>query len=82
MREIQLLASNVDGNRIDYQYRASEEISGYFKEKSMFIEYTSSVESVPKSLLAIPFVANVLPIIWMTDSTLWIEEILYGNEKH
>ena len=75
MREIQLLASNVDGNRIDYQYRASEEISGYFKEKSMFIEYTSSVESVPKSLLAIPFVANVLPIIWMTDSTLWIEEI-------
>ena len=75
MRELQLLAINTDRNRIDYRYRASEEISGYFRESSMFIEYTSFVESVPKSLLAIPFVANVLPVIWMTDSILWIEEI-------
>lgn len=75
MRDIQLQKVSVTENRVDYQYRVSEELSQYFCEKTMFVEYTTCVESVPKSLLAVHFVANVLPIIWMTDSVLWIEEI-------
>lgn len=75
MRDIQLQSVNVVGNRIDYHYRASEELSNYFLEKAMFVEYSTCVEAVPKSLLVIPFVANVLPVIWMTNSVLWIEEI-------
>ena len=75
MKDVQLQSVSVNKNRVDYFYRASEELAGFFCEKTMFVEYTTRVDGVPKSILAIPFVANVLPVIWLTDGILWIEEI-------
>ena len=38
-------------------------------------EYDVDIEAVPDSILIVPFVANVLPIIWLTDSSIDIEEL-------
>ena len=75
MRDIQLTKIGVCESRVDYSVRISKELEHFFSEKQMFLEYTSSMETVPRSILAIPFVANVLPIIWLTDSILWIDEL-------
>lgn len=77
MRDIQLLKVEVHGCRVEYSFRTSEDLKAYFTEDKMWIEYAVPVETVPKSILAIPFVANVLPIVWMTDSVLWIEKLDY-----
>ena len=60
---------------LEYGFSVSLDLKRYFSGKPLIIEYPDSIERVPKSVLAIPFVCNVLPIIWMTDSLLELDEI-------
>ena len=62
-------------NKIIFNYTTSGEICQYFSDKPFWIEYPENIESVPDSILAVPFVCNVLPIVWLTDSTLVISEL-------
>ena len=63
-------------NRVDYFFSVSENLEKFFyNSPHMFIEYDEDIESIPLSILVIPFVANVIPLMWITNSTLWIEEI-------
>jgi hypothetical protein len=41
----------------------------------MFLEYNYDLTGIPNSILAIPFVANVIPLIWITNSQLQITEL-------
>lgn len=46
----------------------------------MIITYTVNesdlnLENVPISILVIPLICNILPIIWITDGILYIDEI-------
>lgn len=41
----------------------------------MFLEYNYDVSDIPLSILAIPFVANVVPLVWITNSTIVINEL-------
>lgn len=55
-------------------------IHGWFAHASegeykFFIQYEESIEDVPDSIAAIPFVSNILPILWLYDATLHIDEI-------
>ena len=75
MKDIQLQEVYVSGNRVEFRFRFAGELSGYFSESSMFVEYSTDIESVPKSLLSAIFTANMLPLVWMTDSILWVEEL-------
>ena len=75
MKDIQLQQVHVSGNRVEFRFRYAPELAEYFAEPVMFVEYGSDVESVPKSLLSAVFAANMLPLVWMTDSILWIEEL-------
>ena len=65
----------VKNNIIKYVFSYSNGISKFFSGKPFFIEYPELIDNVPESILAIPFVCNVLPIIWLTDSILEIDEI-------
>ena len=43
-------------------------------EQKFFCEYSEDVSNVPESIAVIPLIANILPIIWIYDSELYIEE--------
>ena len=62
-------------NKIKYKYEMSENIKKYFYPVDFEIEYDENIEQVPDSILAVPFVCNVLPIIWITNSVLEIPEL-------
>jgi hypothetical protein len=63
------------GNRISYQYEASTDIQRYIKEEEMYCQYSENIESVQDSIAIIPFLANVLPFIWLTDSIVKVDEV-------
>lgn len=66
---------NVNKNYVEYKFEARGKLKEYFTTDTMFIEYNTDISKVPVSILTIPFVASVLPLMWVTDTVLWIEEI-------
>ena len=63
------------GNVLKYEFCAGEEIKKYFSDKEYVIEYPVDIENVPDSVAAVPFAASVLPIVWLSDAELIIEEL-------
>lgn len=66
---------SVDKNYVEYKFEARGKLKDYFTTDTMYIEYNTDVSEVPVSILNIPFVATVLPLMWLTDTVLWVEEI-------
>lgn len=67
----------VISNRLEVYYTVFGEIEKYFNksEKCFWAEYTDDISSVPKSLAVIPFICNVLPIAWLADAELIVDEL-------
>ena len=67
----------VASNRIEVYYSIQGEIDKYFNldEKCFWVEYTEDISSVPESIAVIPFVCNVLPIAWLSDAELVVDEL-------
>jgi len=73
-----LILNNIEikNNRVDYYFRLEGHLQKYFRnENHMFIEYNFGVEDIPKSILSIPFVSNVIPLMWITDSAIELDEL-------
>lgn len=52
------------------------EISKYFNDKKTFtIEYFEDIQECPDSIIVIPFLTNILPIVWLTDATLYVAKL-------
>ena len=63
-------------NRVEYVYSATEGLQQYFRlDETFAIEYPEDISIVPNAVLAIPFVCNVLPIIWLEDAELILPEL-------
>lgn len=75
MESIKLNNIVVEGKKVSYLFKSTLGLQRYFKTNRMFIEYDVDVDEIPKSILSIPFISLMLPIIWSTDSILWIEEV-------
>lgn len=75
MDDIILKETLVNSGKVEFKYEARGKLSRYFTTDCMYLEYGQNVESVPKSVLNICFVASVLPLIWLTDTVLWVDEI-------
>lgn len=67
----------ITSNRIEVNYTIEGEINKYFnhEEKCFWAEYTEDISSVPESIAVIPFVCNVLPIAWLSDAELVVNEL-------
>jgi len=66
----------VRNSRADYYFSVGGSIQKYFKPNNhLFFAYNGDITDIPGSILAIPFVANVIPLIWITDSVLFIREL-------
>ncbi len=68
----------IGGNKVLYHY----DIKGENSFKKLFwlsipfsVEYNENIEDVPESILVIPFICNVLPIIWLTNSKLYVKAV-------
>lgn len=66
---------NVNKNYVEYKFEARGKLKNYFTTDTMFIEYNTDISQIPVSILTIPFVASILPLMWVTDTVLWVEEI-------
>lgn len=64
----------VNEDTVYIHFHSDEVLSEFFKSNT-FIYSCESCSIVPESILVVPFVCNVLPIIWLTDSTLILEEL-------
>ncbi|MBQ6995540.1 MAG: hypothetical protein IJN64_13805 [Lachnospiraceae bacterium] len=63
-------------NKVIYHYEVSDSLKHFFNlNEEAFIEYTFELTNIPDSIIAIPFVCNVLPIIWLTNSTLEVHTL-------
>lgn len=75
MEKIVLKDIHKYSNTITYDFSVSEGLSDFFTQKPFVIEYPENIEDVPDAVAAVPFVCNVLPIIWLTDSVLSLNEL-------
>lgn len=75
MDDIILRDTVIKGGKVTFQFEARGTLKSYFKQSELFVEYEQSVENVPKSILNIIFVASILPLMWLTDTTMWVDSI-------
>lgn len=72
-----ILLKNLDvqGNYVSYQFEARGKIKEYLNTDTLFIAYNQDMTSVPKSILTIPFVSSLIPLMWLTNTVMWVEEL-------
>jgi hypothetical protein len=75
MDEIVLNSIQKNENVIAYDFSVSDGLKEFFSGKPFVIEYPECIESVPDAVAAVPFVCNVLPIIWLTNNRLVLKEL-------
>lgn len=82
MNKIILTNVNVDKTKIIYNYEITGQWETFFtKKRSYSIDYHNDLNNVPKSILNIPFILNFLPMIWLFDGEMMLDEIDSSLEK-
>ena len=76
---IKLTAISVCGNSLKYEYTNDPRLDRFFnKDIPFFVEFQDvSVDfaDVPNSILSVPFVANLLPLAWLFNITIEVDEL-------
>ena len=62
-------------NRVEYNYTICGKWKRYFMNNKFYIEYNEGIENIPKSILVIPFLGTILPLSWVFDAEIIIDEI-------
>ena len=75
MNDIILRSTEVTGKKVVFRYEARGSLKEYFTTDHMFVEYDRPIDAVPISILNISFVASILPLMWLTDTVMWVNEI-------
>lgn len=82
MNKIVLKETNLSENIIEYKYEIEGDIAKYFTAKRSYkIKYTESIADVPKSICNIQFVSNILPLVWIFDAELYLDELDYNYNE-
>ncbi|HJA85924.1 MAG TPA: hypothetical protein H9950_07010 [Candidatus Bacteroides avicola] len=75
MEHISIFSPEINGNRIIIRFECSPLLKRYFPLSTFEISYSESIEKVPASIAVIPLICNLLPIVWLTDSTLKVDAL-------
>jgi len=76
MLKLNAIRSSNSGKRIEYDYQFSGPITKYLKAEDLFFaEYNYDVSQVPDSIKIIPFLSNIMPIIWFSGTELEVDEV-------
>lgn len=74
----------VSGNNVEYHFKVTGKLRPYFTTNVMYLNYEENVENIPESILAIPFVASIIPLMWVTNTVMWVKELdrTFYNSLH
>ena len=76
MGRIEIDGVDVRSGGIVVRYSVSDDLEPYFRRPHLFYAgYSQSLEGVPPSVAVVPFLCNTLPIAWLTDSDIVLDEI-------
>jgi hypothetical protein len=76
MNKIVLEDTRVIANRLECIYSVSGEWEKYFNTtNSFYAEYSINIDTVPQSVAIIPFLCNILPVVWIFDGEVILEDI-------
>lgn len=76
MNNIRLDEIIVKNDRVDYFFTVTGSLQKYFKKSNhLFFKYNTNLNEIPNSILAIPFVANIIPLVWITESNIYVDEL-------
>ncbi len=76
MNKIILNKVELEANKIKYIYNIEGEWKQYFNKYSEYsMEYTENIDNIPKSIASIPFITNILPMVWIFDAELILKEL-------
>lgn len=76
INEIKVKNIQIFQNKVIYDYDISGDWEIYFiNATKMEICYSEDVTNVPKSVHMVPFLSNILPIVWLCDAVLYVDEI-------
>lgn len=73
---ISLHSTKANGSRVDFDYSISQELVCLFDTKYQFYyEYMFDIDCslIPDSILNVPFVMNIMPLIWISNSVLQVK---------
>jgi len=65
----------IQKNILKLTYETSDDLSVFFKQESLIIEYSEDISNTPKDIAVIPFITLVLPIAWVTNSSLEVDSL-------
>lgn len=65
----------VNKNHVEYHFETKGIIKDFFTTNTFFIDYESDMTNIPKSIMTIPFVASIIPLMWLTNTVMWVEEL-------
>ncbi|MDG5472616.1 peptidase [Jeotgalibacillus sp. ET6] len=75
-KEVVLEKLVTNQKRVDFYFNVKGGIQKYFKKsKHLFFKYNLDIEEVPTSILTIPFIANIIPLVWLTNSKIIVPEL-------
>ena len=68
---------SVENNIVKYDFNISDGLKKYFNRNYLLIEFPKEItlDKIPNSILVIPFVSSIIPLMWLTNSIMWIKEI-------
>ncbi len=76
MNTIRITNVEIINRRIQYDYELTGEWEKAFcLDRKLFVEYSVELANLPKSIAAIPLVANILPIAWLYDAEIIVDEL-------
>lgn len=76
MNKLKVKNIDINDNCIIYNYEITGEWRKYFnKNEKFFIEYSESIGEIPYGVAIIPFLCNVLPIAWIFNAEIVVDEI-------
>lgn len=65
----------VQGHSVTCKFTMEGEWKKYFVADSVNIEYSIDISDVPAGVAVIPFLANILPIAWISDAKIVLKEL-------
>lgn len=75
MDGILLKEIKVDGRHVDFHFKVTGILKPFFFADTLYIDYDEDVSDVPESLLVTPFVASIIPLMWATNTVMWVKDI-------
>ena len=71
---IKIFQPVISERTIKYVYEISGEWSEAFNlSENFFVEYSCNISNIPFGIAVIPFLCNILPIVWVYDADVYLE---------